>query len=419
MTINKVLLFEPENVDNFYPFNVLHPIWELRCGAFRLFEKYRRQLPDCSFAFKGREKHLNSFLQRFDITDSGIDEENIISVSSAVLPDKYFWDNIDKAVSKGKPCIFCKDSYPYAAYLPRTEIERKEELTRKELLSDLKIDLFSSYEKIDLPDLKTLDYLFHTVPNNAQAILDDASYFDLGNADEADFKGTHFVERDNIFIGNNVKIAPGVVLDAEEGPIIIDDNVKIMPNAVIIGPAYIGKNSTIKVAAKIYEETSIGEFCKIGGEVECTIFQSYSNKQHEGFLGHSFISEWVNFGADTNNSDLKNTYDNIKLRIDNKEVDTNTMFMGLLCGDHTKSGINSMFTTGTVCGVCSIVVKEWFMPNFIPSFSWGGKHNSPIYKASKAISTAEKVMSRRGKELLPVEKELLTAEHDRVVSILR
>ncbi len=417
MQIDKILLFEPESVDNFYPFSIMHPIWEMRCGIFRIFEKYQRKIENIKLSFKGRDKHLNSFLQRFEFEDEGIGFESVLSVNSSVLPDQYFWDAVEIAVNDGKPCIFYKNNYPYAAYIPKDEVKRKEELTRKELLSDLNIALFSSYKKIDLPELKTMRYLFDAIPNNSKAIFDDAKYFDTGNAKESDYKGVHISDESNVFIGDNVKIAPGVVLDSDEGPIVIDESVKIMPNAVIIGPAYIGKHSTIKVAAKIYEETSIGEHCKIGGEVECTIFQSYSNKQHEGFLGHSFISEWVNFGADTNNSDLKNTYDNIKLRIDNLEVDTETMFMGLLCGDHTKSGINSMFTTGTVCGICSIVVKEWFMPNFIPSFSWGGKHGSPIYKVQKAITTAEKVMSRRGKELLPIEKELLTIEHDRVAAV--
>ncbi len=419
MSIDKVLLFEPESVDNFYPFSVMHPIWEMRCGIFRIFEKYKQEISNLKYAFKGRDKHLQSFLLRFGLQDSGISNENVLSVNASVLPDSYFWKQIEEATISNEPCIFYKNNYPYAAFIPKEEIQKKEELSRKELLSDLKIDLFSGYKKVELPELKTLDHLFNAIPNNAKAIEDDSKYFEIGNAKESDYKGVHISEEENVFVGKNVRIAPGVVLDAEEGSIIIDDDVKIMPNAVIIGPAYIGKNSTIKVGAKIYEETSIGEFCKVGGEVECTIFQSYSNKQHEGFLGHSFISEWVNFGADTNNSDLKNTYDNIKLRIDDIEVNTETMFMGLLCGDHTKSGINSMFTTGTVCGICSIIVKEWFMPNFIPSFSWGGKHGSPIYKVSKAIATAEKVMARRGKELLDIEKELLTIEHDRVAARIR
>jgi UDP-N-acetylglucosamine diphosphorylase/glucosamine-1-phosphate N-acetyltransferase len=419
MKIDKVLLFEPENVENFYPFNVMHPIWEMRCGAFRIFEKYERLFENCKFSFKGREKHLKSFLQRFEIEDTGIEEDNVLAVNACVLPDKYFRDALIKVAEGKVPYIFTKDNYPYAAFIPKEEIIKKEELKRRELLSDLKIDLFSGFEKMELPNLKVLNYLHDTIPQNAKAISDDSEYFSSGNASEADFKGVHFVNAEQISIGTNVKIAPGVVLDADEGVIIIDDNVKIMPNSVIVGPAYIGKNTTIKIAAKIYQETSIGEYCKVGGEIECSIFQSFSNKQHEGFLGHSFIGEWVNFGADTNNSDLKNTYDNIKLRIDDKEIETGTMFMGLLCGDHTKTGINSMFTTGTVCGVCSIIVKEWFMPNFIPSFSWGGKHGSPIYKASKAITTAEKVMSRRGKTLTELEKELLIAEHDRVAALQR
>jgi UDP-N-acetylglucosamine diphosphorylase/glucosamine-1-phosphate N-acetyltransferase len=187
-----------------------------------------------------------------------------------------------------------------------------------------------------------------------------------------------------------------------------------MSNTVIYGPCYIGKNSTIKPGAKIYPNTSIGEWCKVGGEVENSIFQAYSNKQHEGFLGHSFISEWVNLGADTNNSDLKNTYSNISMQLPHKLVNTNRIFLGLICGDHTKSGINSMFTTGTVSGLCGILVKEWFLPNYIKSYTWGGKTNSPIYKFEKAIETAKIVMLRRNKELCEEEIELLKLEYERV-----
>ena len=121
---------------------------------------------------------------------------------------------------------------------------------------------------------------------------------------------------------------------------------------------------------KIYGKTSIGETCKIGGEVENSIVHAYSNKQHDGYLGHSYLCEWVNLGADTNTSDLKNTYGEIKVNLENKEINTHRIFLGLLCGDHTKAGINTMFTTGTVAGIAGILVNEWFLPNTIPSFSW-------------------------------------------------
>ncbi len=207
------------------------------------------------------------------------------------------------------------------------------------------------------------------------------------------------------------------MLDASQGPIIIGNNVQIMPQATILGPAYIGDNSVIKIGAKLYQNVSIGESCRVGGEVKNSIFQSYANKQHDGFVGDSFLSEWVNLGADTNTSNLKNTYSQIKITIENEEINTGMVFLGLQCGDHTKSGINSMFNTGTVCGISAMLVDEWYQQKFIPSFIWGGGKNSTIYKIEKAIESARIVMQRRGKILTFEEEQLMRKEYKRVSSL--
>lgn len=235
----------------------------------------------------------------------------------------------------------------------------------------------------------------------------------LKTPEKEDYPNAFLINPEKIYLGGNVKIAPGSVIDASEGRVYLGDNVKVMPQATLIGPVAVGSYSTIKIGAKIYEDCSFGEWCKVGGEIENTIIQSYSNKQHEGFLGHSFISEWVNLGADTNNSDLKNTYGNIKIRMEDRIIDTERMFLGLLCGDHTKSSINAMFTTGSVAGICGIIVREWFMPNFIKSFTWGGKNDSPKYHLKKAIDTAKIVMGRRNKTLIDEEIELMKIEYEK------
>jgi len=208
-------------------------------------------------------------------------------------------------------------------------------------------------------------------------------------------------------IGEGTKVKPGVVLDAENGPIYIGSNATIFSNAVIEGPAFVGDRSLIKIGAKIYENTSIGEVCKVGGEVEGSIIHSYSNKQHDGFLGHAYLGMWVNLGADTNNSDLKNNYGNVKMVIDGKAVDTGSMFMGLVMGDHSKSSINTMFNTGTVVGVSSNVYGSGFPPKAVPSFAWGGGGELTTYEIGKAIDVARRVMGRRKMELSPVEEAVL------------
>ncbi|MGA2297736.1 MAG: glucose-1-phosphate thymidylyltransferase, partial [FCB group bacterium] len=271
--------------------------------------------------------------------------------------------------------------------------------------------------KFDIPDVKVINYLWDAIELNDKEIINDFSYFNSGVKKDDKFENVSFINKKDIYLGNDCKLAPNVVIDASDGPVIIDNNVKIMPNSSIFGPCYIGKNSIIRTGAKIYGKTTIGEVCKIGGEVENSIVHAYSNKQHDGYLGHSYISEWVNIGADTNTSDLKNTYGEIKVNLEGREINTHRIFLGLLCGDHSKAGINTMFTTGTVAGIAGILVNEWFLPNTISSFSWGGGKNSSVYKASKAIDIAKIVMARRNKTLLPEEEILIQREHDKIIQM--
>ena len=186
------------------------------------------------------------------------------------------------------------------------------------------------------------------------------------------------------------------------------DDAFIFPNAVIEGPCFIGKATKIKSGATIYENTTIGNVCKVGGEVEQSIFMDYSNKQHSGFIGHSYIGSWVNLGADTNNSDLKNNYSNIKIKLSNKEVDSGSQFLGLLIGDHSKSAINTMFNTGTVVGFSSNIFTSGFPDKFVPSFTWGGNESSISYDIKKAIETAKIVMSRRKLEFKKNDEEMFS-----------
>jgi UDP-N-acetylglucosamine diphosphorylase/glucosamine-1-phosphate N-acetyltransferase len=226
------------------------------------------------------------------------------------------------------------------------------------------------------------------------------------------YEGAHLINPGNIVIGEGSGVKPGVVLDGEAGPIWIGNNVTVFPNAVIEGPAYIGDRSMIKVGAKIYENTSIGPVCKVGGEVEGSVIHSFSNKQHDGFLGHAYLGMWVNLGADTNNSDLKNNYGSVKLVIDGETVDSGSTFMGLVMGDHSKSAINSMFNTGTVVGVSSNVFGSGFPPKSVPSFTWGGAEGLKTYELERALEVARRVMGRRKMVLSPAEEKVLRVVFD-------
>ena len=188
-----------------------------------------------------------------------------------------------------------------------------------------------------------------------------------------------------------------------------------MEGSVIRGPLAMCDHSVLKLSAKIYGPTTLGPFCKIGGEVNNSVFTGYSNKAHDGFLGNSVIGEWCNLGADTNNSNLKNNYSEVKQwnYVEERFVDTGQQFCGLIMGDHSKCGINTMFNTGTVVGVNANIYGEGFPRNFIPSFSWGGMKGFKEYRLEKAFEVAQLVMKRRNKEFDNTEKQIFTEVFNR------
>jgi len=245
---------------------------------------------------------------------------------------------------------------------------------------------------------RLLDHAWDLVACNGLALVDDfRKSAGAGIATEALlYPGVHLLQDGAIRIEAGARIKPGVVLDAEDGPITIGAEVVVQPNVVVRGPAAIGARCVLKAGAKIHEGVSLGPACKIGGEVEESIVQAFSNKQHEGFLGHAYLGEWVNLGADTNNSDLKNNYSNVRVWENGRSLDTGLRFVGLIASDHVKSAINTQFNTGTVVGLASQVFGSGFPPKFIPPFSWGGGESLQLYEARRALETARTVMERRG-----------------------
>jgi UDP-N-acetylglucosamine diphosphorylase/glucosamine-1-phosphate N-acetyltransferase len=215
-----------------------------------------------------------------------------------------------------------------------------------------------------------------------------------------------------------IKVAPsakvnGCFLNTLEGPIIIDEDAEIMEGGLIRGPFYLGKGSTLKMGAKIYGPTVIGEQCKIGGEVSNSVVFGFSNKAHDGFIGNAVIGEWCNLGADTNCSNLKNNYSEVKQYsyLEQKEVGTGLTFCGLVMGDHSKCGINTMFNTGTVMGVGANVFGGGFLPKHIPCFYWGSAEQGETYDLKKCLDTIAIVKSRRKLELSDFERQMLTDLH--------
>jgi UDP-N-acetylglucosamine diphosphorylase/glucosamine-1-phosphate N-acetyltransferase len=223
-------------------------------------------------------------------------------------------------------------------------------------------------------------------------------------------KSVNVIAPENIFIEEGAKLE-FVTLNASTGPIYIGKDAEIMEGSVIRGPFALCEGAGVKLASKVYGATTVGPYSKIGGEVNNSVLFAYSNKGHDGFLGNSVLGEWCNIGADSNNSNLKNNYEEVKLWSYETEgfAKTGLQFCGLMMGDHSKCGINTMFNTGTVVGVSANIFGSGFPRNFVPSFSWGGAAGFTTYTTSKAFATAKLVMSRRNVEF--DEKEQAILEH--------
>jgi UDP-N-acetylglucosamine diphosphorylase/glucosamine-1-phosphate N-acetyltransferase len=260
-------------------------------------------------------------------------------------------------------------------------------------------------EKKDWDCLEGVWDIPHKVAEN---IVRDHEILGLKGIEGEISKGVYLIDEERIVVRRGARVGAGVVLDATHGPIVLDEEVEIGHNSVLIGPLFLGRSSRVKMGSKLWGGVSGGPHTRLGGEVEACIFQGYVNKQHDGFFGHSFIGEWVNIGAESTTSDLKNTYGQIRLKFSFGAVETKSQFVGSFIGDHTKCGIHTMFNSGTVIGVFVNAFGGDFLPKFIPSFVWGGPtFGWEEYRLEEAFRVAARVMKRRARNLDERDKELL------------
>jgi UDP-N-acetylglucosamine diphosphorylase/glucosamine-1-phosphate N-acetyltransferase len=271
------------------------------------------------------------------------------------------------------------------------------------------VDDFSQFKSIEFKkDTTKVEHTWDLFKLNGIAIQQD---FELltKDRDSESLSGTVNVFGDHpVFIEHGAKLEY-VTLNTSNGPIYIGKNAEVMEGSLIRGPFALCENANVKLGAKIYGPTTVGPHSKVGGEVNNSILMGYSNKGHDGFLGNSVLGEWCNIGADSNTSNLKNNYAEVRLWDYQTEgfAKTGLQFCGLMMGDHSKCGINTMFNTGTVVGVSANIFGSGFPRNFVPSFSWGGSKGFVTYKTNKAYEVAEKVMERRGQTLTEQDKGIL------------
>lgn len=258
-------------------------------------------------------------------------------------------------------------------------------------------------------DIELLKYPWEIFAQNHKQIENDFYRVSLNRTSQKLSDTNTVIGQNPIFIEEGAVVECSI-FNTKEGPIYIGKNAEVQEGCMVRGPFSLGENSQLKMGAKIYTGTTIGPHCKVGGEVNNSVIFGYSNKAHDGFLGNSVIGEWCNLGADTNNSNLKNNYEEVKIWSykQKKFVKTGLQFCGLIMGDHSKSGINTMFNTGTVVGFSCNIFGSGFPRNYIPSFTWGGASSMEDYALPKAMQTAEKVFERRNKAFDSVQSKLFS-----------
>lgn len=402
--IQDICIFEDREVEKLHPLTLTRPVYDLRCGFSSLKEKIMHQFPLSAVAL-----HCRTYLEDFVIEDNPgthvnqLDTDECLFINGRTLVNSSFLTDIDT----NRQCLYLAGGQMAAAFLRGENVKA---VRFGDALDFQRVQ--HSVERCEV-EANLLAYPWHLIQNNADEIIYDFSKQKSAGEIHADVsEHAVLLNREQVYIGRSSVIKPGVVLDAESGPIYIGNGVTVMANAVIVGPCFIGNNTQIKIGAKIYPGCSIGEVCKVGGEMEETIIHSHSNKQHDGFLGHAYLGQWVNLGADTNNSDLKNNYGNVKVTINGHLVDSGSMFVGLFMGDHSKTGINTMFNTGTVVGAMSNVFGAGLPPKYIPSFSWGGSQGLTEHEVDKAIDTARTVMARRKVTMTGATERMLRHVHE-------
>lgn len=389
-------LFEDQHVKNLYPLALTHHPAMLLVGAGALHQRAQSLLAVSAVTWAGRPL-IEKVLQSRGHTI----QQPTAATDTLYLNGRLRWRNdlptllpaageSEWVMTNGTAILAARTSQIASETLLSSTPEQWQGLGLSVLQTD---------------ELKLYNYLWELIEDNERMLAEDAAR--LSPTELPTASGAHVVNPGNIIAGTGCSIKPGVVLDASRGPIILGNNVEVMANAVVVGPCFIGDHSTIKIGAKIYEKTSIGAWCKVGGEVEGSIILGFSNKQHDGFLGHSYLGQWVNLGADTNTSDLKNNYGQVRVTFPWGQANSGTMFLGSLIGDHSKAGINTMLNTGTVIGVGANVFGGGFPPKSIPSFAWGGSDGFVEYDRDKAIQTARTVMLRRKITMTDAEEKLL------------
>lgn len=393
-----IALFEDAGFVNLLPLVWLRACFELRCGRDLLVDKVRRHAGGRLARLMVRPR-LSELVHDRTPLEPAVDGKNWCLLNARAM-------FVGDALLPRMGTAWVLNGSLVAVVLPPDEARTLDEsLVRDEG----RLEKWLGNFRIERPpaEVRLISYPWDLILANGPELMRQCR--DGGVQAGRVYAGAHLLNSAAIHVGEGSVVKPGAVLDAEAGPIHVEGDVLIQPNAVLEGPCFVGERSIVRPGAVLRGGTTIGPVCKVGGEIESSVVQSHSNKQHDGFLGHSFVASWVNLGADTVTSDLKNTYGSIRVSINGVGVESGQHFLGAIVGDHTKTGIGTILPTGGVLGICANVFTHSGVPKFVPSFAWLTEQGLTRYRIEKALDIARTVMARRDVELTPGEEALLRA----------
>ncbi len=407
----KLYIFEDDKFDRFFPLTYNRPVYELICGIGRIKDKIAWFFPEAETNLLCRDylksvfrSKANQKINDFDVED----EDKILLINGRIIPrqdlsqklsfsqqEEFFFRGEDLAAWRGTGLLFKSHENIFKTLWVKDRIRP---IKQEKGISEIDLNLVSY--PWDLVNLNGSE-----IENDFKRLRPNLDFKNIFKRNQIDDRALMYdVER--VYLQKDCQIDGQVVLDARGGPIVVGDRVTIQSQTIVEGPCYIG-DGTVLVGGKIRQGTSIGPVCRIGGEVEQSVFLGYSNKYHQGFLGHSYVGEWVNLGALTTNSDLKNNYRPVKVMVKGELVDSRLIKVGSFLGDYVKTGIGTLLGTGMVVGFATNIFGGGLIRDkSIPSFSWGDTDSLEEYELDKAIHAAQMMMERRSMRLSGEEKGL-------------
>jgi len=405
-----ICFYEDSKYSQFYPLTYLRPVYLLRPGIVPLFQRYEKHFKDAAVCFASRNQ-ISSLVsqQGKDIAVNIIKKGtgDVLFLNGRIRD----YGDLPKSVEGCRLNTIFKNSEKTIGVLFKPDsLNSVSELTTPEIFKEI-LPKFKSVTAEYDTSARLYNYLWEMVDDIAISLNNDFKQLESSFGSPLNPKiheGSHFINENAVYLGNDIEVFPTAVIDASDGPVYIGANSKVMPQAIINGPCFIGANSIV-LQGKI-SGSSIGPTSRVGGEIEASIFQSYVNKYHAGFIGHSYVGSWVNFGAMTTNSDLKNNYSHVRVNVKGVSTDTGMIKVGSFIGDHCKFGIGTLLTTGINIGVgCNLIGGTLIIDKEVAPFSWGASSKYEKYEIDKAIEASKTVCERRNYHLSPTEEEVLRA----------